>query len=475
MSPTKTQTIPEDLEPRFSAIKQKLVKPENVEAVTASWKRLLKDIEQEFAVIEKEGSAYVPQVQWQEIVDNDYKLPTEVQQKFKQRGSIMVHGVVDENQINKWFDDLVQFCKDHPETAGYTFPNPTLWYNVFWTKLQTEARSHPNVKKLINIMSNQFTAKNPDSLIDLNSQVVYGDRIRIRPPGTRARLPLHLDLSSIERWEDPVYRSVYQEIFEGNWEQWDPYAIDKRAYAIENMYNDLESARDTICSAFRTLQGWLGLSDNRLGEGTLRVLPNVKLTMAYIMLRPLFWRDPVSGNIDDYEIDLETPKFPGARPSTGQLYLADELYPHLRQRQLCVSVPDVKKGTFVFWHSDLPHEVDKEHHGNTDSSVFYYGVAPLSPVNIDTLLDTKNAFTHNILPEDYRSQLTEEDKAKEYQGASVEHIGDDVDFKRLMGLAEFDTSEPGLTAGQVGIRELANQALAANAFDHHQYLKANPL
>ena len=58
------------------------------------------------------------------------------------------------------------------------------------------------------------------------------------------------------------------------------------------------------------------------------------------MLRPFFWKDPESGNLDDYEIDLTTPKFPGTTPGTGQLYLL-EFYPHLANG--VISIPDVKK------------------------------------------------------------------------------------------------------------------------------------
>ena len=50
------------------------------------------------------------------------------------------------------------------------------------------------------------------------------------------------------------------------------------------------------------------------------------------------------------------------------------------------------KGLIVFWHCDLPHEVDREHNGNGHSSVLYYGQTPLSITNIQTLLDTRDAF-----------------------------------------------------------------------------------
>ncbi|KAK6456805.1 uncharacterized protein RJT20DRAFT_34496 [Scheffersomyces xylosifermentans] len=474
MAPTRlTETVtPPDLEERFGILKRKLVSPENVAKVTESWKRLLRALEAEADVIAKAGPSYIPQVELEDIKNNNNELPDDVASLFKERGVIMVHKTIDEEQIDTWFNELVEFCKQHPETAGYTFPNPASWYNIFWTKPQTEARFHPNTRALFKAMAHQFHVENEDSLIDMETQVVYGDRIRIREPGSVATLKLHLDSSSIERWEDDNYRKVYREIFEGNWEKFDPFRLDERAYANENLYEHVLAGKSTICSAFRTLQGWLALSNNKSGEGTLRVLPNLKLSIAYIMLRPLFWKDPASGDIDDYEIDLETPKFPGALPSTGQLFMSEEYFPHLYHDKSVISIPDVRKGTFVFWHADIPHEVDREHNGNGHSSVLYYGQTPLTITNINILLDTKSSFLGNHSPEDYSSQLTEEDKKNEYHGADVNHIKDEEGL-RCMGLSPLDLNDKGLTSGQRKVRELANEALAKGQFDAHKFIREN--
>lgn len=468
MSPSVLQTsvsIPPDLDQRFVEIKQRLIKPENVRKVTESWKRLLIAIKNEFADISNTGPSYVPKCDFNSIKDG--VLPEDISELFKQRGCLMIDNVVETEQIDSWFNELQEFCKAHPQTAGYTYPNPTSWYNVFWTRPQTQARMHPNIKKLFSIMSNEFYVDDKEILIDLDSQIVYGDRIRIREPGKSATLPLHLDSSSIERWEDVQYSKVYEEIFNGYWENFDPFKLDARVYSSENLYPDLEEARSTICSSFRTLQGWLALSDNRSGEGTLRILPSLKLAISYIMLRPFFWKDPESGDLDDYEIDLTTPKFPGTTPGTGQLYML-EFYHHLAQG--VISIPDVKKGSFVFWHADIPHEVDREHNGDGHSLVLYYGATPLSITNIETLLDTRKAFLNNISPEDYRSQLSEQAKKDEFQGADVAHLENDDEAKRSMGLLPFEVNDNNLTPGQKKIREIANQALESGYFDVTGYL-----
>ncbi|CAH2352544.1 hypothetical protein CLIB1423_07S01948 [[Candida] railenensis] len=459
--------LPEYLEPRFLQLKRDLVKEGNIEVVTESWKRLLVALEQETKSIQEEGSSRVPVFDWAEIVANDYQLTEEQSKIFKQRGTVLVKGVVDASQADRWFEELVDFIKENPETAG-AYKGTAAMFNLFWTKPQAEARSHPEVERLVKVFGNQFYVEDKEnSYIDLDTQVVYGDRIRIRQSGQEALLPLHLDSSSVERWEDLKFRSSYKEIFEGRWEEWDPWKLDDKQFAQEDLYKfDTTRSSKSICTSFRTLQGWLSLSDNEVG-GTLRVLPSLKLAISYVLLRPFFWRDPESGNIEDYEIDLETTRFPGTKPGTGQIILDVEDFPHLNPSQNVVKIPEVNKGDFIFWHTDLPHDVDPEHHGSSHSSVFYYAIAPLSPGNIETLLDTKDSWTRNVSPFDYRH--TQAPGTKENQGADIKNVQSD-ESKRSLGLLPFEIKDD-LTLPQKKIRLVANEALKNGHFDLPKFLK----
>ena len=55
---------------------------------------------------------------------------------------------------------------------------------------------------------------------------------------------------------------MYKINFEGDWENWDAFKLDERTYSKENLYKDEDDTggKSTICSSFRTLQGWLALS-----------------------------------------------------------------------------------------------------------------------------------------------------------------------------------------------------------------------
>lgn len=75
------------------------------------------------------------------------------------------------------------------------------------------------------------------------------------------------------------------------------------------------------------------------GEGTLRVLPNLKLTMAYIMLRPFFMNE---------DLDASQPTFPGSTPGHGQFFPTSKFHPHLQQDRSIISVPKVHPGDYMF-------------------------------------------------------------------------------------------------------------------------------
>lgn len=94
MSPSKLSNdeTPPDLDSRFTDIKQRLIKSENVKQVTASWKRLLVEINKEFTEIAKIGPSYVPKCDFIDIKDN--KLPQQVSELFKQRGCLMIENVI---------------------------------------------------------------------------------------------------------------------------------------------------------------------------------------------------------------------------------------------------------------------------------------------------------------------------------------------------------------------------------------------
>lgn len=286
--------------------------------------------------------------------------------------------------------------------------------------------------------------------VDLASQVAYPDRFRIRHPSRSEKdeypLPAHVDSGSIERWECPRYRSNFLEIFEGNWDSWDGWSADYRHDANSDLYET-----GAACSCWRSLQGWLSLSHTSTGEGTLRLLPSLKASVAYMMLRPLFLR----GEFDDTQ-----PTFPGATPGFTQFRPTEAFHPHLMMEKSIVGIPPVKPGDYAFWHCDLIHEVDRFHPGKLDSSVVYNACTPLTPYNIESLIATREAFENVRIPKDFIKGGLANDYECDHDdhGARKSNIISSRGMQ-AMGFEPFDVEEAGITAGQRQVRQMANEKL----------------
>lgn len=436
------------LEPRFSALKQSLIKPENKQKVIESYARLCKVLKDEVALIEKTGPSFIPEIDFNLVLDNNGELPQGFADLVRERGCCILRNVVPRSQAEKWEADLKDYISRHRSIGGLPPHNPQMW-QLYWTKPQVEIRSHENVLKAMSSVSKLWHVTDPTLPIDLASQVVYPDRFRIRTPSKDKEYTLnhHLDSGGIERWEDPEYRSCYQAIFEGRWDEYDAWDATPRPNAKTDLYSKGASSG---CSCWRSLQGWISLSHTGTGEGTLRLLPSMKASIAYIMLRPFF----VNGAFDDV-----TATFPGSNPGHLQFYPTADFHPDLELKRSVVGIPPVEPGDYVFWHADLVHEVDKFHPGTTDSSAAYNPCTPLIPYNLESIIGTKNAFLNAERPIDFARQAhTEIERHHDDHGARVENILS-LEGKRAMGFEKFDTEESGITEGQQKMRQEANERL----------------
>jgi len=438
------------LDSRFAEIKKIIIKPENVDEVRQSYARLLVALQKEADRIKSLARDVIPQIQWSEIAANGDRLPSQVLQAARESGCLIVRGVIDRQTAIRWKDELRAYCLEHPKNG-----RPSSIWPYHWTRPQMQSRSHPDTIRVVNAVSMLWHPASDQTPVDLSSHVVYSDRFRIRyPEDGEGTLPPHQDNGSVERWEDPTYRKYYAKIFEGTWEEFDPWMLDDRVDANIDMY------RDSPCqSGFRSLQGWLALSQTNVGEGTLRLVPKLKLVTAYIMLRPYFMQG--SDAFDD-----ASSVFPGCVVKDGQFYPTEQFHPHLRLQDTMLNIPPIEPGDFVFWHCDQVHDVDRIHRGpkGKDSSVIYIPVAPLCDENIKNMMHHRTAFEQCKPIDDFPNEAKNIKDGVEAQhvnhGARRENIMTEEGL-RALGLAPFDVSEHGLSQGARTIRERANSAMKA--------------
>jgi hypothetical protein len=208
-------------------------------------------------------------------------------------------------------------------------------------------------------LMNIWHAVDKNALISTSQPLAYADRIRIRKPGdSQFALGPHVDGGSVERWEPNGYGlgGVYDKIWEGKWEEYDPWESSARVPVVSDNYQGSGS-----CSMFRMFQGWLGLSHTSPNEGTLKVNPLLQLATAYFLLRPFF--EPVAlPSVGQKEFlraenwklkvgeDIST-ALHGASPGHGQ-ELNDALHPHIDLNSSMVHVPKITPGDYVVWHCD---------------------------------------------------------------------------------------------------------------------------
>lgn len=212
-------------------------------------------------------------------------------------------------------------------------------------------------------------------------QLSYVDGVRIRTPGISVNICPHigksltrrgyssellsqsygmakdqypnsddLDAGSLARWADPSYRSIYSSIWSGEPEKHDPYDLTLRKEA-----NPKSFPGPAHSSILRTFQGWLALTEAGPGDGSLMVYPNVKIPLAYMLLRPLFEPPENKEDLMDAEkwtMNLESNWFFGTFSDDNQL-LSSESHPHLRLEECLVSIPKMYPGDMVFWHTDV--------------------------------------------------------------------------------------------------------------------------
>ena len=146
------------------------------------------------------------------------------------------------------------------------------------SKAQLKARTHPNMLVVMRALMTLWGSNSSQPL-------VYWDRIQRRPGQSVRDNPLHLDNGGEERWADINYYRVYQTIFSGQLDQYDPWLPDHRVKANMNLVE--REGEEQGKTFFRAFQGFLSLSALGPGRGTIKVVPvleEVSLVNMIIMM-----------------------------------------------------------------------------------------------------------------------------------------------------------------------------------------------
>ena len=375
--------------------KREIIDQYGEDALRQSWLRVCKELAGITDILAGKGTFAIPELRFEDLST----LSDEEKQLCKETGCFVVRDVIPDEETTKLFQDLKRYVADNrDQISGWPEATPFV-NNLYFSPTQLALRSHPNQLATARALNGWWHDSTGDSSPDPLS---YADAVRIRPPKQPlAALGPHIDAGSLSRWADPAYRSCYDAVWSGHPEELDLYDLTKRQYAKQAAFPG--SAHSRVLRAF---QGWTALTTAGPGEGSLMLYPSVKYAMAYLLLRPFFAPPAEGSDVMDYRswtFDATTPWFPGTWRDHSQA-LAPSSHPHLRLRECIISIPRMEPGDCVFWHCDVVHAVEVEHHGEQDASVAYIAATPSTEVNKEYIRRQLEDFRAGRAPEDFRGK-----------------------------------------------------------------------
>ena len=411
--------------------------PENLKAAIAEIKPALRariaasgrTVEEIFAVLETRITERVEEIEaaktrgeevWPVIDYADIEAGTvsaEQLATLRRRGCLVVRGHFPREQAQAWDAGVVDYVEQNHFFENYRGPGDDFFgsvgskteiYPIYWSAAQMEARQSDRMAAVQGFL-NALWKSESDGVrwFDPDRDSLYPDRIRRRPPGTNSGgLGTHLDPGTLDLWMTEAYQKAFRHLFDGTVEEYDPYDAAYRTYGPTY-------PGSTMCSAFRTFQGWTALSDMDHDQGVLHTVP-IPEAMGYLMLRPLLSDVP-----DDDMCGV----------TTNQVFPASEQWHSLLLRAVS-GIPDVRAGDSVWWHCDMIHSVAPVEDQKGWGNVMYIPAAPWCPRNEAYARKVLEAFLEGSSPSDFPAEDYERDWMDRFQREQLNQTG-----RRGLGIA----------------------------------------
>jgi hypothetical protein len=340
--------------------------------------------------LNKNNKNIIPEVKFDDLKLNLKDLTLEV----KKRGCVVIRDVFDDNLIIQMNKDLEQYIEENnyyedqkkkadidKYFSDLKSGKPQI-FGLYWSKPQVNIRQSIELDVVKKWLNQLWTYKqNNESIFDPNHELVYADRVRRREPGdSTLGLSPHCDAGSVERWIDKGYQAVYEKIFADNFKEYDPFDAANR-----NKTKEIESP--AVSHVFRTFQGWVALTEQGPGDGTLQLIPIAK-SMAYILTRALL------DDVDEKDLCSSMP---------ARALSVNSKYHSLLLRGL-VSIPKMNPGDTVWWHPDVVHAVEDHHTGKGYSNVVYVGSTPYCEKNLAYAKKQSQKFLEGKSPPDFAAE-----------------------------------------------------------------------
>jgi hypothetical protein len=361
----------------------------SVDEVFAVVERRVRAAAVDIGAARERGETVWPVIEYAEIAAGT--VPAEQIALLRRRGCLVVRGHFEREQALRWDRDIVDYVEGNHFFENYRGPGDDFFgsvgskpeiYPIYWSPAQMEARQSDRMAAVQAFLNHQWRHESEGAQwFDPDRDSLYPDRIRRRPEGAdSAGLGTHLDPGTLDLWMTAAYQKAFRHLFDGTAEQYDPWDAAHRT-------SGPQYSGTTMCSAFRTFQGWTALSDMDRDQGVLHTVP-IPEAMAYLMLRPL---------LDD------VPDDDMCGVTVNQVFPASTKW-HPDLMTALSGIPDVRAGDSVWWHCDMIHSVapvaDQKGWGN----VMYIPAAPWCPRNESYAENVREAFLSGASPSDFPAE-----------------------------------------------------------------------
>ncbi|AXB48690.1 DUF1479 domain-containing protein [Amycolatopsis albispora] len=330
--------------------------------------------------------------------------------KLRRRGCLVVRGHFDREQALTWDREIVDYVEGNGFFENYRGPGDDFFgsvgskpeiYPIYWSPPQMQARQSERMARVQAFLNGQWKHESDGvRWFEPGRDSLYPDRIRRRPEGADSGgLGTHLDPGTLDLWMTESYQRAFRHLFDGSVESYDPWDAAHRTAGPQY-------PGSTMCSAFRTFQGWTALSDMDHDQGVLHTVP-IPGAMAYLMLRPLL---------------PDVPEDDMCGVTVNQVFPANERWHPLLMRAL-TGIPDVRAGDSVWWHCDLIHSVAPVTNQRGWGNVMYIPAAPWCPRNETYAAAVREAFRTGASPSDFPGEHYERDWPDRFRPEDLNEIG----------------------------------------------------
>jgi hypothetical protein len=414
------ETTPPDLKAATREIKAAIrdriaASGRTVEEVFAVVEATVADRVAEIEAAKRRGETVWPVVDYADVAAGT--VSAETLEHLRRRGCVVVRGHFEREQALAWDRDIVDYVERNGFFESYRGPGDDFFgsvgsrpeiFPVYWSSAQMEARQSDRTARVQSLLNRLWTYESGGvSWFDPDRDSLYPDRIRRRPPGASSGgLGAHLDAGTLDLWMTSAYQQVFRHLFDGSVEQYDPWDASHRTAGPQY-------PGTTMCSVFRTFQGWTALSDMAHDQGVLFTVP-IPEAMAYLMLRPLL---------------PDVPEDDMCGVTVNQVFPVSEQWHPLLLRARS-GIPDVEAGDTVWWHCDVTHGVAPVEDQRGWGNVMYIPAAPWCPRNEAYAARVREAFLAGDSPSDFPEEHYERDWPDRFQPGQLNETG-----RRGLGMA----------------------------------------